>query len=88
MFVSCELALADVLARVGGFVMKAALFALALGVFLNMSTFGGQVWPIGSVAAIVMMGVWIKVSMDRRFEELEKQIKDRSTAQNEEKEDQ
>ena len=57
-------------------------------IFLNMSVYDGQVWPIGSVAAIVIMGVWIKFSMDRRFEELEKQIKDRSTAQNEEKEDQ
>ena len=37
--------------------MKAALFALVLGAFLNLSTFGGQVWPIGSVAAIVIMGV-------------------------------
>ena len=67
--------------------MKAALFALVLGAFLNLSTFGGQVWPIGSVAAIVIMGVWIKFSMDRRIERLEEQLKDQSTGQNDEKED-
>ena len=67
--------------------MKAALFALVLGAFLNLSTFGRQVWPIGSVAAIVIMGVWIKFSMDRRFERLEEQLKDQSTGQNDEKED-
>lgn len=67
--------------------MKAALFALVLGAFLNLSTFGGQVWPIGSVAAIVIMGVWIKFSMDRRFERLEEQLKDQSVGQNDEKED-
>ena len=67
--------------------MKAALFALVLGAFLNLSTFGGQVWPIGSVAAIVIMGAWIKFSMDRRFERLEEQLKDQSTGQNDEKED-
>ena len=67
--------------------MKAALFALVLGAFLNLSTFGGQVWPIGSVAAIVIMGVWIKFSMDRRFERLEEQLTDQSTGQNDEKED-
>ena len=67
--------------------MKAALFALVLGALLNLSTFGGQVWPIGSVAAIVIMGVWIKFSMDRRFERLEEQLKDQSTGQNDEKED-
>ena len=68
--------------------MKAAFFALALGIFLNLSTYGGQVWPIGSVAAIVIMGVWIKFSMDRRFEELENRIKNQGVSQNIEKKEQ
>lgn len=68
--------------------MKAVILALALGAFLNLSTFGGQVWPIGSVAAIVIMGVWIKSAMDRRFEELERRMKDQNTRQNVEREDQ
>lgn len=68
--------------------MKAVILALVLGGFLNMSTFGGQAWPIGSVAAIVIMGVWIKTSMDRRFEELERQIRDQGVSQNVEKEEQ
>ena len=49
--------------------MLAVILAMALGIFLNMSTYGGQVWPIGSVAAIVVMGVWIKLSMDRHLQE-------------------
>ncbi len=68
--------------------MKAAFFALALSIFLNLSTYGGQVWPIGSVAAIVIMGVWIKFSMDRRFEELENRIKNQGVSRNAEKEEQ
>ena len=68
--------------------MIAVILALALGIFLNMSTDGGQVWPVGSVAAIVIMGVWIKFSMDRRFEELESRFRDQGVSQNVEKEDQ
>lgn len=68
--------------------MLAVILALALGIFLNMSTYGGQVWPIGSVVAIVIMGVWIKFSMDRRFEELENRIKNQGVSQNVEKEEQ
>ena len=67
--------------------MVAVILALALGLFLNMSTYGGQVWPIGSVAAIVIMGVWIKFSMDRHFEELERRLRDQGVSQNVEKED-
>ena len=67
--------------------VKIAILALAVGIFLNMSVYDGQVWPIGSVAAVVIMGVWIKFSMDRRFERLEEQLKDQSTGQNDEKED-
>lgn len=68
--------------------MKAVVLALVLGIFLNVSTFGGQVWPVGSVVAIVIMGVWIKLSMDRQFEELGKQIKNRGASRGDEKEDQ
>ena len=53
-----------------------------------MSVYDGQVWPIGSVAAIVIMGVWIKFSMDRHFEELERRLRDQDVSQNVEKEDQ
>lgn len=68
--------------------MKAVVLALVLGIFLNVSTFDGQVWPVGSVVAIVIMGVWIKLSMDRQFEELGKQIKNRGASRGDEKEDQ
>lgn len=68
--------------------MKAVISALVLGGFLNLSTFGGQMWPIGSVVAIVIMGVWIKLSMDKCFEELERQIRDQGASQNVEKEEQ
>lgn len=68
--------------------MKVAILALAVGVFLNLSTFEGQVWPVGSAAAIVIMGVWIKFSMDRHFEELENRLDRRGADQNEKKEEQ
>ena len=70
--------------------MKAAILALAVGVFLNLSTIGGHVWVIGlgSVAAIVIMGVWIKFSMDRHFEELERRLRDQGAGQNDQKEEQ
>lgn len=68
--------------------MKAMISALVLGGFLNLSTFGGQMWPIGSVVAIVIMGVWIKFSMDQRFGELENRIKNQGVGQNVEKEEQ
>ncbi|MCI8811638.1 MAG: hypothetical protein HFG12_00110 [Oscillibacter sp.] len=68
--------------------MLAVILAMALGIFLNMSTYGGQVWPIGSVAAIVVMCVWIKLSMDRHLEELERRLRNQGVSQNVEKEDQ
>lgn len=68
--------------------MKVVILALVLGVFLNMSTYGGQVWPVGSVAAAVIMGVWVKTSMDRRFEKLEREIRNQGTGQKDEKEEQ
>lgn len=68
--------------------MLAVILAMALGIFLNMSTYGGQVWPIGSVAAIVVMCVCIKLSMDRHLEELERRLRNQGVSQNVEKEDQ
>ena len=68
--------------------MLAVILAMALGIFLNMSTYGGQVWPIGSVAAIVVMCVWIKLSMDRHLEELERRLRNQGVRQNVGKEDQ
>ncbi len=51
------------------------ILALIVGVLLNMSTSGGQVWPIGSVIAVVIMGVWLKGHIDRRFDALEAKLK-------------
>lgn len=44
--------------------------ALVLGIFLNMSTVGGASLPVGSVVAVVIMGIYIKKSQDEKFEEL------------------
>ncbi len=60
--------------------MKVIISALALGIFLNMSSAGGQVWPIGSVVAIVIMGAWIKSHIDRRFDTLEAELKKRENS--------
>lgn len=46
------------------------LAALLLGIVLNQSTTGGTSWPIGSVVAVVIMGIYIKTSQDKHFEEL------------------
>ena len=56
--------------------MKAAILALIVGAFLNTSTVNGQAWSLGSVAAIVIMGLYLKISMDKRFEELKACLKD------------
>nr|WP_325195876.1 hypothetical protein [uncultured Oscillibacter sp.] len=55
--------------------MKWIIAALVLGIFLNMSTAGGTSWPIGSVVAVVIMGIYIKTSQDRHFEELKNILK-------------
>lgn len=54
--------------------MKWILAALVLGIFLNMSTAGGASWPIGSVVATVLMGVYIKTNQDQHFEEIKKKL--------------
>ncbi|MCI6568259.1 hypothetical protein [Dysosmobacter sp. HCP28S3_G4] len=59
--------------------MKWIIAALVLGIFLNLSTASGTSWPIGSVVAVVIMGIYIKISQDRHFEEL-KGILEKETA--------
>ena len=54
--------------------MKWILWALGLGIFLNGSSMGGTSWPIGSVVAVVIMGVYIKTSQDRQFEEIKEKL--------------
>lgn len=54
--------------------MKWIIAALGLGIFLNMSTIGGTSWPIGSVVAVVIIGIYIKTSQDRHFEELKSML--------------
>ena len=66
--------------------MKAVVLALALGALLNTSIVEGRAWSLGSIVAVVIMGVWIKTSMDRHFEELKEQMKQDGESQNEEKE--
>ena len=53
--------------------------ALVVGIFLNLSTASGTSWPIGSVVAVVIMGIYIKIGQDRHFEEL-KGILEKETA--------
>lgn len=55
--------------------------ALGLGIFLNMSTAGGNSWSIGSVVAVVIMGVFIKTNQDKHFEELKDILKGKENAQ-------
>ena len=55
--------------------------ALGLGIFLNMSTAGGNSWPIGSVVAVVIMGVFIKMNQDKHFKELKDILKEKENAQ-------
>lgn len=62
--------------------------SLSLGALLNMSIIEGRAWPPGSVAAVLITGVWIKTSMDRQFEELKEQMKQDGESRDEKKEDQ
>ena len=54
--------------------MKWIAAALVLGIFLNMSTAGGNSWPIGSVIAVVLMGLYLKRNQDQHFEELKNRL--------------
>ncbi len=65
--------------------MMIPILTLVLGVLLNMSAAGGQVWPIGSVVTAVIMGVWLKGHVDRRFDALEAQLKENLSEDLEEK---
>ena len=53
--------------------------ALILGIFLNMSTVAGTSWPIGSIIAVVIMGIYIKINQDKRFDELKSILDDKNT---------
>ena len=59
--------------------MKAAILALIVGAFLNTGTVNGRAWSLGSVAAIVIMGLYLKLCMDKHFEELRACMKDGGT---------
>lgn len=55
--------------------MKYILAALLLGGFFNTTSINGISYPIGSVIAIVIMGVWIKHTIDEHFAKLHNQDK-------------
>lgn len=59
--------------------MKWMIAALILGIFLNMSSANGVSWPIGSVVAIVLMGIYIKKSQDQHFEELKNMLQEQNS---------
>lgn len=44
-----------------------------------MSTVAGTSWPIGSIVAVVIMGIYIKINQDKRFEELKSMLDDKNT---------
>lgn len=49
-----------------------------------MSTIGGNTWPIGSVVAIVIMGIYLKSNQDKHFEELKKHLENKEQSSNKE----
>lgn len=57
--------------------MKFIILTLVLGIFLNMSTSWGHAWPIGSVVATVLMGIYVKSNQDRHFQELKELLEKR-----------
>ena len=59
--------------------MKYILAALLLGGFFNMSSIHGVSYPIGSVIAIVIMGAWLKNTIDNHFAKLNEQNKTANT---------
>lgn len=54
--------------------MKLIILALILGIFFNMSSAGGNSWPIGSVLTIVIMGIYLKNNQDKHFEEIKRYL--------------
>jgi len=62
--------------------MKWILASLVLGIFLNMSSSGGHSWPIGSVVATVLMGVYIKLNQDKHFEEIKNILEKKNAGEN------
>ena len=62
--------------------MIAIILALVAGIFLNMSTIGGNTWPIGSVVAIVIMGIYLKHNQDVHFDELKEILENKKPCNN------
>lgn len=60
------------------------ILALILGLIGNTLSVGGMIWPFGSVIAVVIMGIYVKVNMDKHFKKLEEQAQ--QTSANETKE--
>lgn len=50
--------------------MKMIVAALVLGAIGNTGQWFGTSWPIGSVIAIVIMGVYVKKCVDKHFQDL------------------
>ena len=63
--------------------MKWIVASLVLGICLNMSSAGGTSWPIGSVVAVVIRGIYIKTSQDKHFEELKKMLQNEESTHSE-----
>lgn len=50
--------------------MKMIVLSLVLGAIGNTAELFGKPWPIGSVIAIVIMGVYIKKCIDKHFHDI------------------
>lgn len=62
--------------------MIAIILALVLGILLNGYSNGGIVYPIGSVVAIVIMGIYLKHNQDVHFDELKKILENKEPSNN------
>ena len=60
--------------------MKILIAAFLVGIIGNMTKLMGESWPIGSVAAIVIVGGYLKHYIDVKFAALEQSIRDRAKA--------
>ena len=60
--------------------MKILVAAFLVGIIGNMTKLMGESWPIGSVAAIVIVGGYLKHYIDVKFAALEQSIQDRAKA--------
>lgn len=50
--------------------MKYVLAAIFAGAFFNASSINGQPWNLGTIAAVVIMGIWLKKTIDEHFARL------------------